>query len=86
MAVDFHKYKDAGTLNYEVADSQTEGGDIGFDMDNSMLAGSIDERLEKAEKNIKSLSTLNIVYGIIEGIIYSVGFGPFGVALGIVDP
>ena len=85
MAVDFHKYKDAGTLNYEVADSQTDSGDIGFDMDNSMLAGSEEERLEKAEKNLRSLSALNIGYGIIEGIIYSVGFGPFGVALGIVD-
>lgn len=65
MAVDFHKYKEAGTLNYEVREAPPESGDIGFDMDNSMLAGSMDERLEKAEKNVKSLSTLNMVYGVI---------------------
>lgn len=86
MAVDFHKYKEAGTLNYEVADSQTESGDIGFDMDNSMLAGSEEERLEKAEKNVKSLSTLNMVYGIIEGVVLKGGFGDvFGVIVGAAD-
>lgn len=85
MAVDFHKYKEAGTLNYEVREAPPEGGDIGFDMDNSMLAGSEEERLEKAEKNLRSLSTLNMGYGIIEGIIYSVGFGPFGIAVGALD-
>lgn len=86
MAVDFHKYKEAGTLNYEVADSQTESGDIGFDMDNSMLAGSEEECLEKAEKNVKSLSTLNMVYGIIEGVVLKGGFGDvFGVIVGAAD-
>ena len=89
MSVDFQKYKEAEkqgeVLNYEVAEAPSEGGDIGFDMDNSMLAGSIDERLEKAEKNLLSLSTLNMVYGVIEGIIYTVGFGPFGVGVGAFD-
>ncbi|MBP0964941.1 MAG: hypothetical protein J5999_06570 [Oscillospiraceae bacterium] len=86
MAVDFHKYKEAGTLNYEVADSQTESGDIGFDMDNSMLSGSMDERLKKAEKNVQSLSTLNMVYGLIEGVILKIGFGAaFGIIVGAAD-
>lgn len=90
MAVDFHKYKQAEkqgeTLNYEVREAPPESGDIGFDMDNSMLSGRIDERLEKAEKNVKSLSTLNMVYGIIEGVIFKGGFGDvLGVIVGAAD-
>lgn len=89
MSVDFQKYKEAEkqgeALNYEVVQPPPENGDIGFDMDNSMLAGSIDERLEKAEKNLLSLSTLNMVYGVIEGIIFIFGFGPFGIGVGALD-
>ena len=75
MSVEFNKYKQAEkqgeALNYEVRETPPEGGDIGFDMDNSMLEGSDEERLNKAEKNVKSLSTLNMVYGVIEGAIFA---------------
>lgn len=89
MAVDFHKYKQAEkqgeTLNYEVREVPPESGDIGFDMDNSITVGSHEEMMTKAENKLKSISLWNIVYGIIEGLIYTSATGPFGVALGMVD-
>lgn len=89
MSVDFQKYKEAEkhgeTLNYEVREAPPESGDIGFDMDNSMLAGSSEEQRIKAEGKLKSISMWNIIYGIIEGLIYNSFSGPFGVALGMVD-
>lgn len=89
MAVDFHKYKEAEkqgeVLNYEVRETPPDNGDIGFDMDNSMLEGSDEERLKKAERNVKSLSTLNMAYGVIEGAIFASGFGGFGAFVGAID-
>ncbi len=85
MAVDFHKHKEAETLNYEVRETPPDSGDIGFDMDNSITVGSHEEMRTKAENKLRSISLWNIIYGFIEGIIYTAATGPFGVALGMVD-